>query len=395
MHSIAAQDRYYGEFGGCFMPESLMAAINELAERYKPIITSAEFQQQFMDMLENYAGRATPLTEVPGFANAIQAPTIIFKREDMLHTGAHKINNALGQCLLAKMMGKTQVIAETGAGQHGVATATACAYLGLTCSVYMGAVDVERQQPNVKKMKLLGAKVVSVETGSRTLKDAINEALRDWSTNFEHTHYCLGSALGPHPYPEIVAQFHAVIGREAKQQCLQRYGRLPTRVIACVGGGSNAIGIFSAFLDDDVKLVGVEAGGTGSQLGSHAARFSNLSKGVLHGCYSYVLQDKDGQIAKTHSISAGLDYPSVGPHHAALFDSQRVEYVAANDKDVLEAFKLLSRTEGIIPALESSHALAYVMTHAKQFSEDELILINLSGRGDKDLPQLFAEGKLT
>lgn len=375
----------YGEFGGTYLPELLLAPIRELITAFESAQQNKQFTTEFHYLLKNYVGRPTPITEIKNFSSEINGPRIFLKREDLLHTGAHKINNALGQCLLAKKMGKIRIIAETGAGQHGLATATACARLGLECVIYMGSVDIKRQAPNVEKMKLLGAKVVSVTTGSQTLKDAVNETLRDWAENFSHSHYCLGSALGPHPYPSMVAYFQAIIGIEAKQQCQAEFGRNPDSVIACVGGGSNAIGIFSAFLDDAVRLIGVEAGGHGPNLGQHAARFQGGSPGVLHGCYSYLLQDDNGQVVDTHSISAGLDYPMVGPQHAFLFASKRAQYTAVTDEQALAAFKLLTETEGIIPALESSHALAYVMLHAEQMPKDQIILINLSGRGDKDL----------
>lgn len=386
----------FGDFGGCYVPEVLMAAVQELQKKFETLSNDNEFKQQFSELLQNYAGRATPLTEVKSFSQAVNGPRIFLKREDLLHTGAHKINNALGQCLLAKSLNKTRVIAETGAGQHGVATATACAYLDLQCTVYMGKVDAERQAPNVAKMKLLGAEVKIVESGAQTLKDAINEALRDWAETFSNTHYCIGSVLGPHPFPQIVAYFQAVIGREAKQQLQQRCGKLPTAVIACVGGGSNAIGIFSAFIDDkDVALIGVEAGGKGNQLGEHAARLKSPTLGVLHGTETFVLQNEDGQVAGTHSISAGLDYPAIGPQHAQLHAIHRATYTSVNDQDAVAALKLLSKTEGIIPALESSHALAYFLTKQKQvFQPDDIVVINLSGRGDKDLPALFAQGLL-
>ncbi len=386
---------WYGEFGGTFMPESLMTPIHELTEGYERLIRDPKFQETFQDMLHNYAGRPTPLTEVRRFSQAIDGPRIFLKREDLLHTGAHKLNNALGQCLLAKMLGKPHVIAETGAGQHGVATATACAYLGLDCVVYMGTVDMKRQFPNVQRMRLLGAEVKGVDHGSKTLKDAVNEALRDWSESFTDTHYCLGSALGPHPYPLMVSTFQSIIGKEVFEQCQERIGRDPDLIVACVGGGSNAIGIFSRFIENPkVKLVGVEAGGTGGGLGEHAARFKELKKGVLHGCYTYLLQDEHGQVADTYSISAGLDYPAVGPQHAELFESKRVHYTSVTDDETLVAFKLLAQTEGIIPALESSHALAYVAKTAKELAKDQVIVINLSGRGDKDLPQLFEKHKV-
>jgi tryptophan synthase beta subunit len=386
---LKSKNGYYGKFGGAYLPELLIAPITELTRTWKIIQKDRAFQHQLREVLKNYAGRPTPLTEASHFAKAISGPRIFLKREDLLHTGAHKLNNVLGQCLLAKFMGKTRIIAETGAGQHGVATAAVCAYLGLDCVVYMGEIDMQRQAPNVSRMRLMGAEVVAVTEGSKTLKEAVNAALRDWSESFETTHYCLGSALGPHPYPEMVAQFQSIIGKEARKQCLQQIGALPEYIIACVGGGSNAIGIFSAFLaDTQVKLIGVEAGGRSAQLGDHAARFRAQSCGVLHGSYSYVLQNEDGQIANTHSISAGLDYPSIGPQHAFLFDAQRVSYDAVSDEEALNAFKLLSQTEGIIPALESSHALAYVIKNAKNFDKNSAIIINLSGRGDKDLMQV-------
>ena len=318
------------------------------------------------------------------FAKAINGPRIFLKREDLLHTGAHKINNALGQCLLAKRLGKSRIIAETGAGQHGVATATACAYLGLQCVVYMGVKDIERQKPNVEKMDFLGAQIVPVTQGSATLKDAVNEALRDWSANYESSHYCLGSALGPHPYPEMVRSFQSVISLETKYQLQELTDRSPDLLIACVGGGSNAIGFFHHFIPDkNVKLIGVEAGGLGVESGHHAARFSGGSPGVFHGCYSYLLQDKEGQILPTHSISAGLDYPSIGPDHATLYESGRATYTIATDEEALEAFYLLSKLEGIIPALESSHALAYLIKIAPTLEKDSIVIVNLSGRGDK------------
>lgn len=385
----------YGEFGGVYIPEILMNPLLQLEQAWEKVRACPEFAQELAEILTNYAGRATPLTEVKQFSKAINGPRIFLKREDLLHTGAHKLNNALGQCLLAKKMGKKKIIAETGAGQHGVATATACAFLGLECVVYMGKVDIERQAPNVMRMKLLGASVVSVESGTMTLKDAVNEALREWSFHSDDTHYCLGSALGPHPYPEMVAQFQSVIGKEAKEQIRSRVGKDPDLVVACVGGGSNAIGIFSAFIDQPkVTLVGVEAGGKGKKLGEHAARFDGGTPGVLHGCRTYLLQDENGQVCHTHSISAGLDYPAVGPQHAQLFASGRVQYTSVNDEEALAAFKLLSKTEGIIPALESSHALAYIVKAAKDLPSDAIVIVNLSGRGDKDLPQLIAKGVL-
>ncbi|HEX2549465.1 MAG TPA: tryptophan synthase subunit beta [Gammaproteobacteria bacterium] len=385
----------YGEFGGQYVPEILMQPIHELNEAWNHAKSDDQFKHQLTHILKNYAGRPTALTEIPDFSAHINGPKIYLKREDLLHTGAHKLNNALGQCLLAKCMGKTRVIAETGAGQHGVATAAACAHLGLTCVVYMGATDIARQAPNVLRMQLMNATVIAVESGSATLKDAVNEALRDWSSSYSDTHYCLGSALGPHPFPEMVAEFQSVIGRECREQCLQQFGALPEVVMACIGGGSNAIGIFSEFLSEDhIHFIGVEAGGKGQQLGQHAARFYNPTPGVLHGCHTYILQDEEGQIAATSSISAGLDYPAVGPQHAQLYQSGRVEYVAVTDDEAIAALKLLARTEGIICALESAHALAHLIKIANQFTKDTRVLVNLSGRGDKDLPQLYEMGCL-
>jgi len=386
---------YYGDFGGCYLPEGLIAPIAELKEAYYSFKKDKDFLNTYHRLLSQYVGRPTPLTEIKRFSHAVNGPRIFLKREDLLHTGAHKINNALGQCLLAKKMGKKRVIAETGAGQQGVATATVCAYLGLECVIYMGALDQQRQLPNVQRMQLLGAKLVSVTTGAQTLKEAVSSALRDWAETFSDTYYCLGSALGPHPYPDMVAYFQSVIGRETYQQCLLQLKKLPNVLVACVGGGSNAIGLFSHFIEDqEIELVGVEAGGVEMSLGNHAARFSALRKGVLHGCYTYVLQDREGQIAKTRSIAAGLDYPAVGPQHAALYDEQRAHYVSINDTQAMNAFKLLSHTEGIIPALESSHALAYVAEVAHTYPKDHIIVVNLSGRGDKDLPRLIETGVL-
>lgn len=382
----ASRPGRYGAFGGMFVPELLVQPLKELTDAFETIGKSERFRKQLTDVLQTYAGRPTALTEVPNFAAAIGGPRIFLKREDLLHTGAHKINNAIGQCLLAKEMGKTRIIAETGAGQHGVATAAACAFLGLECVVYMGQVDMDRQAPNVDRMRLLGATVIPVTGGSATLKDAVNEALRDWASNYETTHYCLGSALGPHPFPSMVAQFQECIGREAKRQLRERIGRDPDLCIACVGGGSNAIGLFFAYLDDlQVQLIGVEAGGKGAALGEHAARFHGGTPGVLHGTYTYILQDQRGQIASTHSVSAGLDYPAVGPQHAALHAAKRARYEICSDAEALAAFKLLARTEGIIPALESSHALGYLMRIAKELPKNTVVLLNLSGRGDKDL----------
>jgi len=399
--SIRQRSGYYGRFGGQFMPELLMGPILELEQAWNEFTQNSENLRSLNHTLSTYAGRPTPLTEVPQFAEAIGLKSrLLLKREDLLHTGAHKLNNSIGQCFLAKRMGKTRVIAETGAGQHGVATATACARLGLECVVYMGSKDVQRQQPNVEKMKLLGAKVISVGHDSAnsdatlpgaTLKDAINEALRDWSSSYENSHYCLGSALGPHPYPEMVKSFQSVIGQEIMNSLGDK---LPDLMIACVGGGSNAIGMFAPYLKKTmeqtrVKLVGVEAGGKGFSQGEHAARFQGGRPGVLHGSYTYLLQDECGQILPTHSISAGLDYPSVGPEHAYLKEEERVSYVSVSDAEVLSAFKLLSRAEGIIPALESSHALAYLVRIAPQLTQDMTVIVNLSGRGDKDLPSLL------
>lgn len=380
----------YEEFGGQYIPELLMTPLRELEAFWKKASVDNAFLKRFHHVLRDYGGRPTPLTEACNFSKEISGPRIFLKREDLLHTGAHKLNNAIGQCLLAKEMGKTRILAETGAGQHGVATATACAHIGLKCVVYMGAHDIERQGPNVKRMELLGAEVRAVEQGERTLKDAINEALRDWSSSFETSHYCLGSALGPHPYPEIVREFQSVIGIEVQNQ-LAAYGlQSPDLLVACVGGGSNAIGLFAPFVEDKkVEMIGVEAGGTSLDHGKHAARFSGGSPGVIHGTYTYVLQDSYGQILPTHSISAGLDYPAVGPEHAALHQTKRAQYVTATDLEALNAFHLLSRCEGIIPALESSHALAYLVKAAPKLHKDTVVVVNLSGRGDKDLDHVF------
>jgi tryptophan synthase beta subunit len=382
----------YGEFGGVFLPELLMQPINELIMAWNSAKNDLKFREALDILLKSYAGRPTALTEISSFAAKINGPRIFLKREDLLHTGAHKLNNALGQCLLAKKMNKTRIIAETGAGQHGVATAAACARLGLSCVIYMGSIDMKRQASNVSRMQLMGATVIPVEQGSATLKDAVNEALRDWSISFSDTHYCLGSALGPHPYPAMVAEFQSIIGSECREQCQQQVG-CPDLVMACVGGGSNAMGIFSGFLSNhQVRMIGVEAGGHGHLLGQHAARFHRASCGVLHGCYTYVLQDQHGQIAPTSSISAGLDYPAVAPQHAQLFKSQRVEYVAVNDHEAINALKLLAHTEGIICALESAHALAHLIKIAPTLAKKQVVLVNLSGRGDKDLSQLIAKG---
>jgi tryptophan synthase beta chain len=389
----------FGPYGGRYVPETLMVPLFELERAYEVAKSDASFQSQLQGLLKNFAGRPTPLQ----FASRLTAhlgelaptgsgPRIYLKREDLLHTGAHKINNAIGQGLLALKMGKPRIVAETGAGQHGVASATIAAHLGLECVVYMGTEDMARQALNVARMRLLGAQVVAVDSGSRTLKDAINEAMRDWVTNVRTTHYLLGSVLGAHPYPTMVRDFQSVIGREAREQILAAEKRLPTHLFACVGGGSNAIGLFHAFLrDTDVKMVGIEAGGRGNELGEHAARlaaaqgYSGARPGVLQGTYTYVLQNSDGQIATTHSISAGLDYPAIGPEHAWLADQRRAQYAAVSDDAALHAARLLARTEGIIPALESAHAIAGLIDRRAQFTGDDLVIVNLSGRGDKDM----------
>ncbi len=376
----------FGPYGGRYVPETLMAALEELEHEYEKAKRDRKFQQRLDFLLKTYAGRPTPLTFGRRLTQKLGGAKIYLKREDLLHTGAHKINNCLGQALLVERMGKHRVIAETGAGQHGVATATVCALLGFECVVYMGTEDMRRQELNVFRMRLLGAEVRGVDSGSRTLKDAINEAMRDWVTNVRTTHYLLGSVLGAHPYPTMVRDFHRCISREARAQILEDAGRLPDAVIACVGGGSNAIGAFYEFIPDtQVKLIGVEAGGRGKELGEHAARFEGGVPGVLQGTYSYVLQDDAGQIALTHSISAGLDYPSIGPEHAELKDTGRAEYVSASDDEALKATKTLARTEGIIPALESAHAVAECLKRAPKMSKDQIIIVNVSGRGDKDI----------
>ena len=380
---------HWGPYGGRYVPETLMAPLEELTEAFETARREESFQREFDALLRDYSGRPTPLFHARRLTEHAGGARVYLKREDLSHTGSHKINNALGQVLLARRMGKARVIAETGAGQHGVATATVCALFGLRCVVYMGTEDVRRQRLNVFRMKLLGAEVREVESGSRTLKDAINEALRDWVTNVSDTYYLLGSALGPHPYPLMVREFQSVIGREARAQILEKEGRLPDALVACVGGGSNSIGLFHPFLGDDgVRMVGVEAGGTGAELGLHAARFNERGggrPGVLQGTMSYVLQDEGGQIASTHSISAGLDYPSIGPEHAFLHDAGRVAYVSASDDEALEAFNLLSQLEGIIPALESAHAVAHALKLARELTREQLLVVNLSGRGDKDV----------
>ena len=382
----------FGPYGGRYVPETLMLPLYELERAYELAKTDSVFQAQFQDLLKNFAGRPTPLQFASRLTLKIGGPRIYLKREDLLHTGAHKINNAIGQGLLAVKMGKPRIIAETGAGQHGVASATVAAHLGLECTVYMGTEDMARQAPNVARMRMLGAEVIGVESGSKTLKDAINEAMRDWVTNVRNSHYLLGSVLGAHPYPTMVRDFQAVIGREAREQVLAAEKRLPTHLYACVGGGSNSIGLFFEFLKDaDVRMVGIEAGGRGHTLGEHAARlaahqgFTGARPGVLQGTYTYVLQNEDGQIATTHSISAGLDYPAIGPEHAWLADQRRAEYAAVSDAAALDAAKLLSRTEGIIPALESAHALAGLIERLPQFKSSDLVILNLSGRGDKDM----------
>ncbi|MBI5876210.1 MAG: tryptophan synthase subunit beta [Chloroflexi bacterium] len=377
---------YFGRFGGQFVPETLMPALAELERAYAEASRDPAFYTRFAALLRNYVGRPTPLYHAERLSAHLGGAQIYLKREDLAHTGAHKINNALGQALLSERMGKRRIVAETGAGQHGVASATVSALLGFECIVYMGTDDMTRQAPNVARMRLLGAQVVPVDAGSRTLKDAINEALRDWVTNVRTTHYLLGSVLGPHPYPMMVRDFQSVIGREARIQMLEQAKRLPDVVVACVGGGSNSIGVFSGFVGDDaVELRGVEAGGEGIQSGRHAARFAEPAPGVLHGTRSFVLQDEHGQIRATHSISAGLDYPSVGPEHARLFESERAHYTYATDSEALSAFQALCRLEGIIPALESSHAVAEAIKLAPTLGRDRIILVNLSGRGDKDL----------
>ena len=376
---------YFGAYGGRFVPETLVAPIQELADGYLAARADAAFRAELDELLEHYVGRPTPLYETRRLAGEAKV-RILLKREDLTHTGAHKINNALGQALLAQRMGKRRIVAETGAGQHGVATATACALLGLECDVYMGSEDMRRQALNVVRMELLGAKVRRVDAGSCTLKDAINEAMRDWVANVTDTYYLLGSALGPHPYPLMVREFQSVIGREVRQQMLDQVGRLPDMVVACVGGGSNAIGIFDGFIDDaDVRLIGVEAGGERIAPGRHAARFAGGSTGVLQGTRTFVLQDEAGNIELTHSISAGLDYAAVGPEHAWLRDLGRTEYVHISDAEALEGFQALARFEGILPALESAHAVAYTMKLAREVKDGTIILINLSGRGDKDV----------
>jgi tryptophan synthase beta chain len=392
LKSLAFSPGRFGPYGGRYVPETLMVPLFELECAYELAKSDANFQARFSDLLKNFAGRPTPLQFAEQLTSKLGGPRIYLKREDLLHTGAHKINNAIGQGLLTLKMGKPRIVAETGAGQHGVASATVAAHLGLECTVYMGTEDIARQAPNVARMRILGAQVVGVESGSRTLKDAINEAMRDWVTNVRSTHYLLGSVLGPHPYPTMVRDFQSVIGREAREQILAAERRLPTHLFACVGGGSNAIGLFYQFLrDTDVKMIGIEAGGRGTGTGEHAARlgarqgFAGARPGVLHGTYTYVLQNEDGQISATHSISAGLDYPAIGPEHAWLADERRAEYFAISDAAAVDAARLLCRSEGIIPALESAHALAGLIEHLPSLSKDDLVILNLSGRGDKDM----------
>ncbi|MBL9203068.1 MAG: tryptophan synthase subunit beta [Opitutaceae bacterium] len=387
--SLPDSGGHFGRYGGVFVPETLMTALSELSAAYAVAREDAKFQAELRHHLKEFAGRPTELYFAERLTAHCGGAKIYLKREDLLHTGAHKINNALGQALLARRMGKQRIIAETGAGQHGVATAAVCAKFGLDCTVYMGAVDMERQALNVFRMRLMGAKVVAVEAGQKTLKDAVNEAMRDWVTNVRGTHYILGSALGSHPYPMMVRDFHRVIGREVREQILAREGRLPDEMIACVGGGSNAIGFFFEFLEESkVRLIGVEAGGRGIRRGDHAARFEGGKLGVLQGCKTYVLQDEDGQIELTHSVSAGLDYAAIGPEHAFYRDRNRIQFAYACDDEVMEAFQLCSRLEGIIPALESTHALVHGLKRAKQMPRDEVLVINLSGRGDKDVNQV-------
>ncbi|XOV78591.1 MAG: tryptophan synthase subunit beta [Aestuariibacter sp.] len=375
----------FGEFGGMYVPELLIPALDQLEAAFVDAQQDESFQKEFYSLLTDYAGRPTPLTKTRNLVSNPKA-TLYLKREDLLHGGAHKTNQVLGQALLTKRMGKTQVIAETGAGQHGVATALACALLGLKARIYMGAKDVERQSPNVFRMRLMGAEVIPVNSGSGTLKDAVNEAMRDWSATYNDAHYLLGTAAGPHPFPTIVREFHRMIGEETKKQILEKEGRLPDALVACVGGGSNAIGFFADFIEDkDVRLIGVEPGGKGIHTHEHGAAISTGSKGILHGTYSYIMQNPDGQIEESYSVSAGLDYPAVGPQHAHLHATGRAEYVAINDDEALNAFQLLAQKEGIIPALESSHALAHALNMADEAEEETLIVVNLSGRGDKDL----------
>ena len=386
--SVPDATGHFGKYGGMFVPETLMAPLQELAEEYERARVDEEFQSEFESLLKDYCGRPTPLYHARRWSEAMGGAKVYLKREDLLHTGAHKINNAIGQALMARRLGKKRIIAETGAGQHGVATATVCARFGLDCTVYMGQVDMERQAPNVQRMELLGAKVVPVTAGQATLKEAVSEAMRDWTATVENTHYILGSALGSHPFPMMVRDFHRVIGQEAREQILSKEGRLPNLLVACVGGGSNAIGLFHPFLgDEEVRMVGVEAGGEGIVPEKHAARFQGGKLGILQGTKTWLLADQDGQIELTHSVSAGLDYAAVGPEHAFLKELGRVEYTYATDFEALSGFKELCEIEGIIPALESAHAIAHVAKVAPQLRSDDLIIANLSGRGDKDMEQ--------
>lgn len=382
---------HYGIYGGKYIAETLMTPINELEKAYNEAKNDPAFQSEFNEILKNYVGRESPLTEAKRLSAHLGGATILLKREDLNHTGAHKVNNTIGQALLARRMGKKRLIAETGAGMHGVATATVAALFGMPCEVYMGAIDVERQAPNVDRMRMLGAKVNAITEGSATLKDAMNAALRDWTANCDDTFYVIGTVAGPHPYPAMVRDFQSVIGKEARRQCLERFGRLPDQAIACVGGGSNAMGLFAGFVDDPgVKLVGVEAGGKGLETGQHAASINGGTVGVLHGSKTYLLQTPDGQIVDTYSLSAGLDYPGVGPEHAYFADTGRAEYTTIKDDEAVAAFDALCRFEGIIPALESSHALAEAIKRAPNLPKDTLLLVNLSGRGDKDLHSIQA-----
>ncbi|MEW6715775.1 MAG: tryptophan synthase subunit beta [Nitrospirota bacterium] len=388
LENIPDKKGHFGQYGGRFVPETLMPALIELEKAYKKYRRDRDFLTKLALLQKDYIGRPTPLYHAQQLSEQLGGAKIYLKREDLCHTGAHKINNALAQALLAKKMGKTRIIAETGAGQHGVATATGAALAGLECEIYMGSEDIRRQALNVFRMRLLGAKVTEVNIGSRTLKDAINEALRDWTTNVQNTHYVLGTAFGPHPYPAMVRDFQSVIGKEARQQILKKEGKLPDCLIACVGGGSNSIGLFYAFLKDNIRMIGVEAGGHGIASGEHAARFAGGSLGVFQGCKSYLLQDDDGNVLGTHSVSAGLDYASVGPEHCYLRDMKKIEYTYATDDEALKAFGLLSRTEGIIPALESAHAIAEGVKRASAMKRKSIVIINLSGRGDKDVQEV-------
>ena len=388
----ASRPGYFGAYGGRFIPETLSFALDELAAAYDAARVDPEFHKRLDDLLANYVGRQTPLYFAERLTEHAGGARIHLKREDLNHTGAHKINNAIGQALLAKRLGKARIIAETGAGQHGVASATACALLGLPCRVFMGEVDVARQRPNVQRMELLGAQVIPVDSGSRTLKDAINAAMRQWVTDVRDTHYLVGSVVGPDPFPRMVRDFQSVIGRETRAQCLERFGRLPHMVIACVGGGSNAIGMFHPLLEDTVELVGVEAAGHGIETAQHAATLTKGRPGVLHGARTILLQDEDGQIQEAHSVSAGLDYPGVGPEHAHLRDIGRARYESVTDAEALAAFRLLARLEGIVPALESAHAVAFALKAAARLPQDQIVVVNLSGRGDKDLDHVMSLG---